>query len=95
MTELTWNTKVFEWTNGCEKACKILKQNVVENCSLKILEMGKPFVVFCDGSGNQLGSLLSQERRVSAYESRKFCSHQWNYPILCLELAAMTHALKH
>ena len=67
---------------------------MTENCILKIPELGKPFVVTCDASGDQLGCVLCQEGRVVAYESRKFKSHEMNYPVHDLELGAVVHALK-
>ncbi|MCO5613146.1 hypothetical protein L7F22_067422 [Adiantum nelumboides] len=57
--------------------------------------MGKPFVVSCDASGEQLGCVLTQEGRVLAYESRKLRRHELNYATHDLELLAVVHALKH
>lgn len=68
---------------------------MAENCILKIPEMGKPFVVSCDASGDQLGCVLTQEGRVVAYESRKLRRHELNYATHDLEMLAVVHALKH
>ena len=68
---------------------------MAENCILKIPELGKPFVVTCDASGDQLGCVLCQEGRVVAYESRKLRTHEMNYPVHDLELGAIVRALKH
>ena len=57
--------------------------------------MGKPFIVSCDASGNQLGCVLTQEGRVVAYESRKLRKHELNYATHDLEMLAVVHALKH
>ena len=57
--------------------------------------MGKPFVVSCDASGDQLGCVLAQEGRVVAYESRKLRTHEKNYATHDLELLAVVHTLKH
>lgn len=95
LTELTKKSHGFVWSDACQKAFETLKQKVVENCILKIPEMGKPFVLSCDASGDQLGCVLTQDRRVVAYESRKLRSHELNYPVHDLELAAVVHAFKH
>ena len=41
-----------------------------------------------------LGCVLMQEGRVVAYVSRQLRTHEQNYPIHDLELAAVVHALK-
>ena len=94
LSELTKKRKGFVWSEACQIAFETLKEKVIENCILKIPEMGKPFVVTCDASGEQLGCVLSQEGRVVAYESRKLRRHELNYPVHDLELGAVVHALK-
>ena len=51
ITELTKKNRFFMWSDACQAAFDTLKQRVTENCILKIPEMGKPFVVTCDASG--------------------------------------------
>ena len=51
LTELTNKNWGFMWSDACQVAFETLKQRVTENCILKIPEMGKPFVVTCDASG--------------------------------------------
>jgi hypothetical protein len=57
-------------------------------------DMKKPFSIYCDASGQGLGSVLMQDGRVVAYASRQLKKHEVNYPTHDLELAAMVHALK-
>jgi hypothetical protein len=56
--------------------------------------MSKPFEVFCDASGTDLGCVLMQENRVIAYASLALRPHEKNYPTHDLELAPVVHALK-
>ncbi|MCO5612466.1 hypothetical protein L7F22_066733 [Adiantum nelumboides] len=95
LTKLTKKDKGFVWTSKCQTAFETLKAKVAKNCVLKVPEMGKPFVVSCDASGEQLGCVLSQEGRVVAYESRKLRKHELNYATHDLEWLAVVHALKH
>ena len=64
LTDITKKTKGFLWDESCQKAFETLKHKVVENCTLKILEIRKPFVLACDTSGFQIGCILSQDGRL-------------------------------
>ena len=57
-------------------------------------ESQKDFVIYCDAARQGLGCVLMQERRVIAYASRQVHSHEENYPVHDLELAAVIYALK-
>jgi hypothetical protein len=57
-------------------------------------DIEKPFDVFCDASGINLGCVLMQEDRVIAYASHQLRKNEVNYPTHDLELAAVVHALK-
>ncbi|MCO5588575.1 hypothetical protein L7F22_042532 [Adiantum nelumboides] len=76
LTDLTKKSKGFVWSEACQSAFELLKEKVAENCVLKILEMGKSFIVSCDASGEQLGCVLTQDGRVVVYESRKLRRHE-------------------
>jgi hypothetical protein len=54
----------------------------------------KPFDIYCDASGIELGCVLMQNNRVIAYASRALRTHEQNYPTHDLELAVVIHALK-
>jgi hypothetical protein len=59
-----------------------------------MLDMEKPFSMYCDASGQGLGCMLMQDGRVVAYASRQLRKHEVNYPTHDLELATVVHALK-
>jgi hypothetical protein len=52
------------------------------------------FVIYTDASKRGLGCVLMQHGRVIAYASRQLKSHDVNYPVHDLELAAMVFALR-
>jgi hypothetical protein len=56
--------------------------------------MKKPFSIYCDASGQELGCVLMQDGCVVAYASRQLRKHEVNYSTHDLELAAVVHALK-
>jgi hypothetical protein len=57
-------------------------------------DMEKPFSIYCDASGQDLGCVLMQDGHVVAYASWQLRKHESNYPTHDLDLAAMVHALK-
>ena len=60
---------------------------------LRISDPNKEFLVCTDTCNDGLGSVLTQEGHVFAYESRKLKIHEKNYETYDLELAAVIHAL--
>jgi ribonuclease HI len=61
---------------------------------LVMLDMEKPFSIYCDASGQGLGCVLMQDGRVVAYASRQRRKHEVNNLTHDLELAAVVQALK-
>jgi hypothetical protein len=57
-------------------------------------DMEKPFLIYCDASGQDLGCVLMHDGHVVAYASWQLRKHEENYPTHDLELAAVVHALK-
>ena len=55
---------------------------------------GDGFVVYTDSSKDDVGCVLMQNRKVIAYASHKFKSHEQNYPTHDLELAAVVVVLR-
>jgi predicted transcriptional regulator len=51
-------------------------------------------VVYNDASKKGLGCVLMQHERVIAYASRQLKSHEVNYPVHDLELAAVVFVLR-
>jgi hypothetical protein len=94
MTELLEKDKQFEWTPACEASFQALKNRLTTAPVLVMLDMEKPFLIYCDASGQGLGCVLMQDGCVVAYASRQLGKHEVNYPTHDMELAAVVHALK-
>jgi hypothetical protein len=59
-----------------------------------MLDMEKPFCIYCDAAGQGLGCVLIPYGRVVAYTSQQLRKHEVNYPTHDMELAIVIHALK-
>jgi hypothetical protein len=94
MTELLEKDKKFKWTPGCEASFQELKKRLTTALILVMPDMKKPFSIYCDASGQELGCVLMQDDCVVAYASRQLRKHEVNYSTHDLELAAVVHALK-
>jgi hypothetical protein len=94
MIDLLEKGKTFEWTPRHEAIFQELKKRLTTAPVLTMLDMEKPFSIYCDASGQGLGCVLMQDGHVVAYASRQLRKHEEKYPTHDLELAAMVHALK-
>jgi hypothetical protein len=94
MTELLANGNTFEWTSRRETSFQELKKRLTTAPVLTMLDMEKPFLIYCDASGQGLGCVLMQDGHIVAYASRQLRKHEEKYTTYDLELAAMIHALK-
>jgi hypothetical protein len=94
MTGLIAKKVEFQWTPECQEAFETLKKKLTTTHVLILLDVHKPFSVYCDASYTGRGCVLMQEGRVVAYSFRQLKVHEKNYPIHNLELAAVVHALK-
>ena len=72
----------------------MLKERLTSSPVLILPDPHKEYEVYCDASGQGLGSVLMQEGKVVAYASRQLKVHEVNYPTHDLELAAIVFALK-
>ena len=70
ITALTCKNVKFEWTNAGEQSFQELKIRLVTAPILTISEGEDGFVIYCDASGQGLGAVLMQHRRVITYASR-------------------------
>jgi hypothetical protein len=61
---------------------------------LSLPEEGKTYALFTDASKKDLGAVLTQDRQVIAYASRKLKPHKVNYPTHDLEFTVIVFALK-
>ena len=67
LTLLTRNDQPFAWTDKCEESFQELKRRLTSAPILVILDVGKPFEVYCDASHLGLGYVLMQEKKAAAY----------------------------
>jgi hypothetical protein len=94
ITELLKKEAKFVWGQKCEDAFHTLRQHLTTTPVLAQPDSSKPFDVYCDASGTELGCVLMQDNRVIAYASRALRPLEQNYPTHDLELAVVVHALK-
>jgi hypothetical protein len=71
-----------------------LKQLLTSDPILRIVDPDEDFIVCTDARNEGLGGVLSQNRFVICYESRKLKDHERNYATHYLELEAIVHALR-
>jgi len=72
-----------------------LKRRLTTALVLTLPSGTKGFVIYSDASGKGLGCVLMQHRKVIAYASRQLKTHEVNYPVHDLELAAVVFALRY
>ncbi|KAJ8771673.1 hypothetical protein K2173_026850 [Erythroxylum novogranatense] len=84
----------FRWTEECQRSFEELKYRLTTAPVLAIPSGTGGFEVYSDASHQGLGCVLMQYDRVVAYASRQLRSHEVNYPVHDLELAAVVFALK-
>jgi hypothetical protein len=94
MTTLMQNKVELKWTPACQESFETLKKKLTIAPVLILLDVHKPFSVYCDASYTELGCVLMQEGKVVAYSSSQLKIHEKNYPTHDLELAVVVHALK-
>jgi hypothetical protein len=94
MTKLLEKGKTFEWTPGREASFQVLKKRLTTTPVLTMPDMEKPFLIYCDASGQGLGCVLMQDGHIVAYASKQLRKHEEKYPTHDLKLAAVVHALK-
>jgi hypothetical protein len=93
MMELLAKGKTFEWMPSHEASFQELKKRLTTAPVLTMLDVERPFSIYCDASGQGLGCVLMQDGHVVAYASRQL--QTWRkYLTQDLELAAIVHALK-
>ncbi|KAD2393085.1 hypothetical protein E3N88_40062 [Mikania micrantha] len=94
LTKLTRKDVKFVWGDDQEKAFQELKSKLTQAPVLTLPDGPDDFVVYSDASYLGLGCVLMQRGKVIAYASRQLKTHEINYPIHDLELAAVVFALK-
>uniref|UniRef100_A0A6N2KN05 Integrase catalytic domain-containing protein n=1 Tax=Salix viminalis TaxID=40686 RepID=A0A6N2KN05_SALVM len=94
LTQLTRKNKKWVWSEECERSFQELKRRLTTAPMLTLPSGTEGFVVYSDASGKGLGCVLMQHGKVIAYASRQLKTHEVNYPVHDLELAAVVFALK-
>jgi len=94
LTRLTRKNIRWEWSKECDESFQELKRRLT-TAPVLILPSGiEGFVVYSDASRKGLGCVLMQHGKVVAYASRQLKTHEVNYPVHDLELAAVVFALR-
>jgi hypothetical protein len=94
MTELHGKDKMFKWTPACVASFQELKKQLTTASVLVMPDMEKPFLIYCDVSGQGLGCVLMQDGHVVVYASRQLRENEEHYLTHDLELAVVVHTLK-
>ena len=94
VTTLTQKSKMFEWSEACEKSFKLLKHRLTSALILTLPERTKDIVVKCDASHVGLGGVFMEFSKLIVYASRQQKIHERNYPTHDLQLAAAVFGLK-
>ncbi|XP_027169505.1 uncharacterized protein LOC113769237 [Coffea eugenioides] len=94
LTDLTKKGGRFLWGDKCETSFQELKRRLTIAPILALPNGPDGITVYTDASREGLGCVLMQHQNVIAYASRKLKTHEQNYPIHDLELAAVVFALK-
>ncbi|KAJ8899271.1 hypothetical protein K2173_017306 [Erythroxylum novogranatense] len=94
LTKLLRKNVVFRWSEECQKSFEELKHRLTTAPVLTIPSGIGGYVVYSDASHQGLRCVLMQHSKVIAYASRQLRSHEINYPVHDLELAAVVFALK-
>ena len=82
------------WSEECEASFRELKERLTFAPLLALPSGTEGFVVYSDALKRGLGYVLMQHGHVIAYASRQLKSHEVNYPVYDLELAAVVFALR-
>jgi hypothetical protein len=69
MMELLAKGKTFEWMPSHEASFQELKKRLTTAPVLTMLDVERPFSIYCDASGQGLGCVLMQDGHVVAYAS--------------------------
>jgi hypothetical protein len=79
MIKLLEKSKTFEWTPRSEVSFQELKKRLTTTPVLTMLDMEKPFSIYCDAFGQGLGCVLMQDGHVVVYASRQLRKHEEKY----------------
>ena len=90
LTQLTRKNIRWEWSKECDESFQELKKRLTTALVLILPSGTEGVVVYSDASRKR----LMQHGKVVAYASRQLKTHEVNYPVHNLELAAVVFALR-
>jgi hypothetical protein len=91
---LDWKEVMFKWSPQCKEVFLTLKKLLTTAPVLAQPDIEKPYDVYCDASGTDIGGVLMQDGRVIAYASWQLWRHEEHYLTHDLDLLAVVHTLK-
>jgi hypothetical protein len=95
LTRLTRKNIRWEWSKECDESFQELKRRLTTAPLVLILpSRTEGFIVYSDALRKGLGCVLIQHGKVVAYASRQLKTHEINYTVHDLELAAVVFALR-
>lgn len=100
LTDLTKKRKADKvaWDHKCDTAFKKLKEILIQEPVLGVVDPSKPFVLQTDASNLGLGAVLSQQgvngEHPVAYASRKLLPREVKYSVIEKECLAIVWALR-
>ncbi|POM74302.1 Retrovirus Polyprotein [Phytophthora palmivora] len=84
----------FVWTSVENEAFEGVKNALANAVLLSFPDFTKPFDIYIDASGKQLGGLIQQKGKLIACYSRRITTAQQNYTTLDLELLSVVEIIK-
>ena len=89
----------FEWTDECEQFFQTIKNDILQEPFLQLLQFHKQFILTKDGSFPCVGGCLSQRYddglRPVAYFPRSLKASENNYGAFNIELMAVIDTIRH
>ncbi len=98
LTNLTWKTQSFKWTDQCQTAFETLKEYLCKAPVLVRAQPHQPFIVTTDASNTHVGGVLSQTQtdgKTLGYFSLKLNSTESRYSATDEEALAVVLACRH
>ncbi|VFQ91468.1 unnamed protein product [Cuscuta campestris] len=94
LTDLLKKNRVWDWEDKCQAAFEELKEAVIKEPVLTLLDHTKPYEVQTDAFDYALGGVLMQKGHPVAYESRKLNDVERRYTVQEKEMTAVVHCLR-
>jgi hypothetical protein len=86
--------KPWRWDPIHQQAFGNIKAAIAKETVLAYPEFLKPFEIFTDASSTQLGAMITQDNRPTAFFRRKLSKMQQKYSVTEIELLAIVETLK-